>query len=477
MSKLFLMVALAATLCGPAQAKVRLPHVIGDNMVIQSNAQARLWGWSKPGREVRVSVSWNDARYTVRAGRDGKWQLSVPTPEAGFKPLSITFDDGEPLTVGNVLSGEVWICAGQSNMEMPVRGFDNCPVEGYNDAVAEARNYPGVRHVKVPSQMSMRPLDDADCRWDECNAEGVQWASATGYFFARMLSGQLGVPVGLIEANKGGSRVESWLDADNLKKYTDERLDSASIFSIQTDYYRPLVWGNGTVAPIQNYTARGIVYYQGCSNVGYHTDQYARRLGILVDQWRRDFGRADMPFYFVEIAPYSYDDNDGTGAALLREQQQLASRQIANSGIVGTNDCAYPWEAYQIHPCQKRKVGERLAWLALTGTYGKKGFIAKSPSMESYKVDGSKIVVKVRDTEGGMCPIYGMEGFEIAGADRKFHKAEAHYDWRGSIEVSSKDVPQPVAVRYCFHNFALGNVRNQGGLPLLPFRTDSWDGQ
>lgn len=441
-------------------------------MVLQSSSDARLWGWDKPGKEVKVSVSWSNRTYTARADKSGAWEVRVSTPAASYTPLSISFDDGYVTTVGNVLSGEVWVCAGQSNMEMPVRGFDGCPVEGYNDVVVDARQHSGVRYAKVPSAMAMKPQKDANIRWQVISPSTVQWASATGYFFARMLERTLGVPVGIIEANKGGTRVESWLDADNLKKNTDEKLDSASIYAIKTDYYRPLVWGNGTFAPIEKYTVKGIVYYQGCSNVGYHTDDYARRLGLLASQWRRSFGLGDIPFYFVEIAPYWYDNAWGTEAALLREQQQKAAASIRNSGLVGNNDGAYSWEMKQIHPSQKRKVGERLAFQALSKTYGVGGLIYENPSYESMTISGSDIIVKLRNTEHGIYPLYGIEGFEIAGSDGKFYPAAARYDWKDGIVVTSPKVHAPKAVRYCFRNFQLGNARNQGGLPLLPFRSD-----
>ena len=472
MNKRFFILAMAfaTTLC--SEAKVRLHHLISNNMVLQSNTQARLWGWDSPGKTIRVSVSWDQQTYTSKAAKDGRWEVSVHTPKAGYTPLSITFDDGEKTTVSNVLSGEVWVCAGQSNMEMPIRGFWGCPVEGYNGVVVDARKHSGIRYAKIPSTMAMKPQADADTKWQVVSPETVQNASATGYFFGRMLENMLGVPVGLIEANKGGTRVESWLDADNLKKNTDERLDSVSIYSQKTDYYRPLVWGNGTFAPIQKYTVKGIVYYQGCSNVGYHMDQYAQRLQLLVAQWRKAFGLGDIPFYFTEIAPYWYDNANGTNAAILREQQYIASTKITNCGFVGNNDGAYKWEMKQIHPSQKRKVGERLAYYALSQTYGQKGLIYKNPSYESMTVSGSEITVKLRDTENGIYPLYGIEGFEICGNDGKFYPAAARYDWHGGIVVSSPKVHKPTAVRYCFRNFQLGTARNQGGLPLLPFRTD-----
>lgn len=467
------------------EAKVRLPHLIGDNMVIQQQSDVRLWGWDKAGETVTVRTSWDNATATVKTGKDGKWLLTVKAPKASYTPLSITFTDSDgSTTVNNVLSGEVWVCAGQSNMEMPVKGFGNCPVENVNKEVLDAVNSKGVRSVKVPSVMSMKPLDDAQCEWRQCNPNTVGDFSATGYFFARMVSRALDIPVGLIEANKGGSRVESWLDEDNLKKYTKEEIkDSVKMTkNFKWDFHYPLLWGNGTFHPILNYTVKGILYYQGCSNVGDPGNQYSERLKLLVEQWRRDFKQSELPFYFVQIAPYCYGDGqEGISGALLREQQVRASDIIPNSALVCTNDAVYPYETEQIHPAQKQKVGERLAYLALNKTYGMNRIICESPRYKDMIVQDGTAYLSFDNLADGYSRMGNIEGFEVAGEDKVFHKATAIKFWvegndprNERIAVSSPEVKVPVAVRYCFKNFQLGNLANQGGLPLFPFRTDNW---
>ncbi len=458
------------------QAKVRLPHVIGDNMVLQQNTQARLWGWAKPGKTVKVSVSWSDITYSAKAGKDGKWLVSVATPAASYTPLSITFDDGEPTTLHGVLSGEVWVCAGQSNMEMPVRGFGNCPVEGYNQAVTDAVHSKGIHYVKIPSVMSMTPLEDAQCEWRECNPFTVGEASAVGYFFARVMNRTLDVPVGLVMANKGGTRVESWLTRENLQRHTTEALDSLEMVKrFSWDYHRPLLWGNGTFNPILNYTVKGILYYQGCSNVGDPGNQYSERLALLASQWREQFGLGEIPFYFVQIAPYYYDDDvNGVSGALLREQQQRAASLIPNSALVCTNDLVYPWETQQIHPCQKQPVGERLAFIALNKSYGMHTIMCESPSFKELTISNDTCYVRLQNDYDGISRYEDIQGFEVAGADKVFHPAKAYYYWTKGIIITCDEVKKPVAVRYCFRNFQLGNVANQAGLPLFPFRTDNW---
>ena len=482
-----LFLAVLAVLATSLQAKVRLPHLVSDNMIIQQQTDVRLWGWAKAGSKVVATTSWSDQRSEAKADKDGRWLLTVKSPKASYTPLSITFDDGDgQVTVHQVLAGEVWVCAGQSNMEMPVKGFWGCPVEDYNQVVIDATHHAGVRSAKIPSIMRMTPQEDADTKWVDCSPATVGEFSATGYFFARVMHQALDIPIGLIEANKGGSRVESWLTKENLEKYTQEPTDSAGIvaFKPEYDYLRGLLWGNGTFNPILNYTVKGILFYQGCSNIGDPGNQYSERLKLLVEQWRSQFRLGEIPFYFVQIAPFAYDgDNvNGLTGALLREQQLRAAEIIPNSSLVCTNDLVYPYEMTQIHPTQKRQVGERLAWTALNRDYGFEQVLYKSSRYKDMTVKGDTVFIHLQDNYHADAPYEMIEGFEVAGEDRVFHAAKAFHYWRPGggkwdeyIAVVSPDVKQPVAVRYCFRNFLLGNVKNGANLPLFPFRTDNWE--
>ena len=483
MKRNILFAALLALATFSVQAKVRLPHILGDRMILQQNTEARLWGWAKVGKTVKVTTSWSTDVYTARVGRDGQWMVKVKTPAASYTPLSITFDDGEQLTLHDILAGEVWVCAGQSNMEMPVKGFGNCPVEGYNEEVVNANQYQGIHFVKIPSIMRMKPQEDADCEWKTVSPRTVGDASATGYFFAQMVNKALGVPVGLIMANKGGSRVESWFTKENLEKYTQEPTDSMGIvnFKPQWDFHRAMLWGNGTFNPILKYTVKGILYYQGCSNVGDPGNQYSERMKILVEQWREQFALGEIPFYFVEIAPYHYDNVDADWGAKLREQQFRASTIIPNSALVSTNDLVYPYEPTQIHPAQKKPVGQRLAFLALNKTYGMEDVWCMSPSFKDMKIVNDSVHIHLNNTYGAISRFVDIEGFEVAGEDHVFHPAKAsHYwvpnggEWGETICIVSPEVKHPVALRYCFKNFQIGNLKNAAGLPLFPFRTDNW---
>ena len=484
MRKILTILALTALTVG-SQAKVRLPHIICDNMVLQQQTDARLWGWAQPGKTVNVSTSWNNEIVSTKADKNGKWLVKVKTPKASYDPLSITFDDGETLTISNVVAGEVWVCAGQSNMEMPVKGFGMCPVKDYNHWVIESARHTGVRSVKIPSVMRAVPQEDAQCEWRICSPKTVGEFSATGYFFARQLHEALDIPIGLIEANKGGTRVESWLTKENLQKYTNDPTDSVEICKkwAQWDYHRSLLWGNGTFNPILNFTVKGILYYQGCSNVGDPGDQYSERMKLLVEQWRSQFGLGEIPFYFVQIAPWAYDDGDlnAISGALLREQQWKAAQIIPNSSLVCINDLVYPYEYSQIHPAQKQPVGERLAYTALHRDYGFENVLYKSSSFKDMTIKNDTVFIHLQDNYSADAPFEQMEGFEVAGADKVFYPAQARHFWQSgggywdeAIMITCPEVKKPVAVRYCFKNFQIGNVKNGANLPLFPFRTDNW---
>ena len=465
-SLLMLMVRVSAT------AKVRLPHILCDNMVLQQQTDVQLWGWATPQACVSIKPSWGN-KQVVKADKNGRWNLRVRTPKGGYTPLSITFSEGNSITLHNILSGEVWVCGGQSNMEMPLKGFNDCPVEGYQEAIAESGDIQGIRYAKIPATMRTMPQDDAECHWEIVNPNTANECSAIGYFFACRLHKMIDMPIGLILANKGGTRVESWLEKDYLKQHTNEPTDSANIVrQYPTEWQRPLLWGNGTFHPILNYTVRGILFYQGCSNVGQVPTIYGERLTQLIGQWRKEFQSPNLPFYFVEIAPYNYGNTQGTDAALLRMQQQRVAQNVSNTVLIGTNDLVYPSETDQIHPCQKRQIGERLAMTAAARDYGFENIYYRCPSLDRVEIHQDSCYVYLKDTYNGIAAATSYEGFEIAGNDGVYHPAQAQYLHNGKFVLTSLGITKPINVRYCYHNFQLGTVKNQAGLPLLPFSTN-----
>lgn len=475
MMKRSLILLLMACTTVALQAKVKLPHLIADGMVIQQDTEVRLWGWDTPGKTVRVSPSWTKTVSTARTGSDGTWMVKVRSPKASYKPLSIVFNDGEPLTVKGILAGEVWLCGGQSNMEMPMQGWGTCPTEGYNEEMLNASKFSGVHYCMMPEIWAEQPRTDSDCKWQTVSPNTVGNVSATAYFYARALNASLNIPIGIIVACKGGSRIEGWLNKENIKTYTKDPLDLESVKKkYKGNWSYPNYWYNGTLYPTMKYTVKGFIFYQGCSNVGNPAGYYSKLMNVMVDQWRTEFGLGNLPFYFVEIAPHSYGNVNNDNAARLREEQFKASKEISNCGEISTVDLVYPWEVQNIHPAQKRQVGERLALKALKNQYSFSNLRADGAEYGSMRISNDTCFVSLKNMYMGFYPTGEQTGFEVAGADKVFHPAKAVSSGTDKLIITCPEVKAPVAVRYCFRNFKLGSVHNSAGLPLFPFRTDNW---
>lgn len=471
---------LAVCLCALAQsatwAKVDLPDIFSDNMVLQQQTDARLWGWSEPGAKVTVGTSWSGNAVTVDADKNGKWTATVKTPAASYAPQTLTIADKDgQVKLSNVLIGEVWFCSGQSNMEMPLDGFDNCPIAGANEVIATSAQYKGIRMATVEKNGQLSPVDRCQGKWKVCNPENSPRFSATAFFFARMVNSVLDVPVGIINCSWGGTMVEGWLPRDTVAKYPDIDLKRDIRKEEPHDwwhYLSPTLMYNGMLRPLEGYTIKGFLWYQGESNVGKHKT-YAQRLKTMVDLWRKEWGQGELPFYFVEIAPFG--KYEGRASAFLREAQYKAQSLIANSAMVSTNDLVEPYEAENVHPKDKRSVGSRLAYQALAKTYNIKGIEADCPAYKSMEVKGDTVVLSFVHADNGFNRMKGMEGFEVAGADHEFYPAKAELLGKNQIVVVCDKVSSPVSVRYAFHDYSPGNVANLRGLPLVPFRTDDWD--
>ena len=461
--------------CNLAQAKIELPEIIGDNMVLQQQTNAHLWGKATPKATVTINVSWSGEKFTTRADKEGHWLVSVPTPAASKDEQTIVIDEnGEQTVISRVLIGEVWFASGQSNMEMPLNGFWNCPVEGSNEVIATASENRYVRIAPIPQNGQTKPVEEVKGKWEVPSPATAPRMSATSYFFATMLQRALDIPVGVIACAWGGSRVEGWLPESIVSKYEDVNVKQEQEKGWNGQwwhYHTPCIMYNGMLHPLRHYTVRGFLWYQGESNVGKH-DTYPQRLKTMVDLWRSEFGgtAADMPFYEVEIAPWG--GNDDWSGPRFRECQHEAARIIENAGCICINDLVYPYERWQIHPAQKREVGNRLAYMALNRTYGFKSIACDSPEFDHMQVKDGEIEVFFRYADDGLSPWQDIEGFEIAGDDDQYKPAKARLNESNkSIVVSSPEVPQPKNVRYCYRAFQIGNLKNHRGLPAVPFRT------
>ena len=460
---------------GTISAKITLPEIIGDNMVLQQDTKVRIWGKASAGKTVTITTSWSREKVRVTADNQGNWLASIQTPKASYTRHSMAISDGEAVRLDNILIGEVWFCGGQSNMEMPLNGFWDCPIEGSNEEIATSGRRDGIRLVKIPKTGTLEPAENVEGKWELSNPQNTRWFSATAWYFARMLNEALDIPVGLLSCNWGGTRVESWLPEEIVRTYPDIDYDPECCKKEQTwwHYSNVTIMYNGMYNPIRNYTVRGFIWYQGESNVG-KQDTYPERFKTLVNIWRTDQG-CESPVYLVELAPWLYG-GDGTSGARFREMQHNLAKEISNCGVICTNDLVYPDEDTQIHPRNKKDVGYRLAYLALNRTYGQEGVECRYPEYKSFTVNGDTAEVFFDNADDGLSPWKGFVGFEVAGEDKVFHKAEAWvHTGHKSVMVRSDEVASPVAVRYCFRDFQIGNLTSGRDLPVLPFRTDDWD--
>lgn len=464
---IFLLSALLAA--SGISAKVTLPKMFSDGMVMQRETNANLWGTAKASSAVKITTSWDKKTYTVKAGNDGKWKTSVKTPAAGG-PYTITLSDGEKTVLDNILIGEVWICSGQSNMEMPMKGFKNQPVEG---AVADILHSTDkqLRLFTVKRNSRFAPVDTVSGKWNEAGPASVREFSATAYYFGRELRQALGVPVGLIVTAWGGSACEAWMTADWLKAFPDAKIPS-SPEDIKSKNRTPTVLYNGMLRPLIGVTMRGVIWYQGEDNVPRYKT-YADMLTTMIRGWRAEWKQGDFPFYFCQIAPYDYSIIKwDTNSAFLREQQAKAELMSNNCGMAVLMDAGLE---YGIHPRKKNLAGQRLALLALNKTYGIEGLSAESAYYKDVTFKNDTAVVTFN--RAGMW-VYGKNGlksdlFEVAGEDRVFHPAKAWIE-RSKVYVKSDSVSRPVAVRYAFKDWADGDLYCDG-LPVSSFRTDSWE--
>ena len=470
---------LAGVLTLSLQAQpLQLSHLFTDHAVLQRETAVPVWGWGQPGAKVEVTGSWNGVKAVAKVADDGSWSVVLPTGEAGG-PYTLNVKSGKKaLTVNDIALGEVWICSGQSNMEMPMQGFGFQEIEGATEAILAAPETAAqvrVFDIKTPKKTS--PEKDVDAHWAYTDGAVTAQTSAVGYFFARRLTRSLGVPVGIIVNAWGGSRIEPWMTNDmiNASGITAEDRKAIDAIEEQPDRWPEtpeLIW-NGRVAPIVGYAAKGILWYQGCSNIGQNC--YDKLQAQMVRSWRAAWGR-ELPFIYTLLAPYEHGDADGRWRPHFVENQLNTEKLIDNAWAICTETLG---NKVTVHPSKKKEVADMMVLRALQSVYGiYPGVSMELPRLKDvvYEADGT---VKVTLTEvwSNLGSISGRDvtGFELAGEDRQFHLAQAQIDWDGqTIVVKCADVPHPVAVRYAFRNWMGANLQTSMGIPVPPFRTDDW---
>jgi sialate O-acetylesterase len=475
----------------PAQADLRLSAIFGDNMVLQQNVDAPVWGWAAPGRDVTVSLAGRQA--SGKADAQGRWQVKVPVPKADGKPLLLQVESGdERVSLTNVLAGEVWLCSGQSNMKHPLHA-----TQGGKEATASADN-PAIRLFQVDMWCAPQPLDDLRGQWKISSPLTAGGFSAVGYYMGRELQRTLGIPVGIIDSTSGGTAAEAWISRDTL--IADPQLKSLwredpAFFATVTQYEKdraeydraklekrnPLPpypktpfrgWGypassfyNAMIAPLSPFAIKGAAWYQGEARTG-RPLQYEQELTTLIKDWRARWNQGDFTFLVVQLPRIT----PVWGWPPVREGQLNVSRKVPNVGLAVTIDLQDP----DLHPAIKEPVGKRLALAAMGLAYGRKADYT-GPRLESFKVEENRVRLNFKSTDGGLVAAGGgdLQGFAIAGEDRQFVPAKAVIE-NDTLVITSPDVIKPVAVRYAFEDNPTCNLAGRDGLPASPFRTDTW---
>ena len=499
--------ALLGSFCGGLRADVKLPAMFTDHAVLQRNMPVPVWGTADPGEEVAVTIAGQTLK--TKADDKGNWQVTLKPLSVG-EPLTLVVEGKNRIERKDMLAGEVWLCSGQSNMELALSLSTNGDLE-----VASA-DRPQIRLVRVKEMGSQTPVEDFKGEWKVCSPKTAGNFSAVGYFFGRELQDQLNVPIGLIDDSWGGSACEAWIPRDRMEgnplyagliKKSDESVKNWDEAKWKADWAawskkaeeakaagkpvppnrpqandfatgnnRPANLYHGRVEPVMPYAIRGVVWYQGESNAN-RAYQYRDMFPLMISSWRENWKQGDFPFYFVQLADFNAETPEpgDSSWAELREAQTMTLDKLPNTGQAVIIDLG---EGADIHPRKKQEVGRRLARWALAHDYGKKVNF-QSPRYDSMEKKGDKIVVKLKDAGEGVHAVdfKDVKGFAIAGEDRKWHWAKAKITGPNSIEVSSEDVKEPVAVRYAWADNPVCNLYSAALLPVTPFRTDDWPGK
>ena len=504
-------------------ADVALHGLFTDNMVLQRDIPVAVYGMAEPGE--KVTVAFVGKTKSATAGKDGAWSVKLDAMKFSATPAAMTVAGKNTITLNNVLIGDVWLCSGQSNMELTL-GQTNRP-----DDITKA-DFPTIRLFHVPNVPAYCLRTDTKFGWGVCTPQAATNFSAVGFYFARKITQETGVPIGLMKAAWGGTRIEPWIsyqglasipelaqDKETLDKQINTYVDTMAGLPAKTTVYvaearkalanntqmpaplelpvypingtGPYGWNslyNGMIHPLTKFGIKGVLWYQGEANGG-EGEIYFQKMRALIGGWRKAWNQGDFPFYLVQLANHQVPNEKpegGDGWAKMR-MAQMKSLTIPNTGMAVAIELADADNPKDIHPKNKKDVGERLALWALAKDYGKKGVVCSGPLYKAMKVEGAKIRIAFDSVGSGLTaatkkgydpmvkePQGKLQKFAIAGEDKKWVWADALIDGK-TVVVSSPGVPSPVAVRYAYSMNPDGcNLYNNEGLPASPFRTDEW---
>lgn len=452
-------------------AKVILPYVFSNGMILQQQSNAAIWGKSSPGINVNVVTSWNKKEYKVKVNADSTWKVKVETPKAGG-PYEITITDNSPVVIKDVLIGEVWFISGQSNMEMALRGMgETQPIHGGPEAIANANN-DKIRFFRSQHKVWGTPTDNLRGKWQAASPTSSPLFSALGYFFALKLYNKFNIPVGIVQVAYGGTPIQAWMSRESLAPFANEvTLPEAKNEAIQNKQ-TPTGLFNGMINPMIGFTVKGILWYQGEHNRRYPA-LYAKLFPAMVTDWRKRWDNGEFPFYYVQITPLGTPPNWMPYSPFLREAQLKSLEVIPNSGMAVNLDLGIEKIS---HTPFKDKLADRMLALVLNKSYGFKDIPYQGPAYKSLAIKGNTVVLNFDYAEKGLK--FSEENnvnFEVAAQDQKFYPATSVKIKGTTIEVIADQVSKPVAVRYAFKGWAVGNLYNADGFPASSFRTDNWE--
>jgi len=460
-------ILLLLLIVSPTLAETKLASIFTESMVLQQQSEVTIWGTDEPEQIVQVAGGWGETS-EVATDDKGKWRLKLKTPQAGG-PYSLEVQGSTEVEFNDILIGEVWLCSGQSNMQMTLRGNNNEPINGSQEAILNSTK-DNIRVFYVNLKDSQEPLDSVTGQWHVSNPHTAPYFSATAYFFAQKLQASLDVPIGLITTSWGASSAEAWTDKETLEALG---IDLSEVTNHKWRQQHPSVLYNGMIHPLVGYTMKGCIWYQGESNKN-RAAEYRDLITAMVTSWRAQWGQGDFPFYYVQIAPFWYGPKN-SNSAFLREAQLQTMETLKNSGMAVTLDIGDP---NNIHPREKKTIGDRLAYWALANDYGIPNIETSGPIYDHHTVtEDGKLKIQFRGAPMGINS-FGKElsGFTIASEDRIFHPAKAKIGKSpGELTVWSDKVPHPIAVRYAFENTPEATLFSTSGLPASSFRTDDWE--
>lgn len=470
--------------CNIASAQVVLPPFFNCNMVLQQGIPIPVWGWASPGE--KVSVTFNNKTVATKAGKDGKWKVSLAPMNYGG-PHNMVIKGKNLRTIENILIGEVWVCSGQSNMAFNLSSANNAKAE------IDGSNYPEIRLFTVKRRIAQTPQENLEeGEWWDCSPISTPGFSAVAYFFGRELYQKLKVPIGLINTSWGGTVAETWTSPETIANNPDFTPKLEKLKTMDPNEFikstgkegkdklgpntYPTLLYNGMIHPLVPYGIKGAIWYQGEGNAG-RAFQYRRVFSDMIKDWRTHWNQGDFPFLFVQLANFMKADSvpvESTWAELREAQSMTLS--LPNTGMASAIDVG---EASDIHPKDKQTVGKRLALSALNVAYHQ-DIENMGPVYKQMKVTGNKVELNFDHVGKGLRAKdkYGyVKGFTVAGASRKFYWATATIEGTNTVVISSPDVADPVAIRYGWaNNPDDANLYNSVGLPTDPFRTDKWKG-